>query len=108
MTNACTIVTSNDCCLDYFDKGSLVERIHRFPFEISVVFDGCFELFVDVPAEQQQSPRLGFVRFMMALEPFTVINARAFCEDLLVVLWVDVRPVRWHLIDSLVCFRLHH
>jgi len=43
-----------------------------------VIFYGCFELFFDVPAEQQLSPRLGFVRFMMALEPFTVINTRAF------------------------------
>jgi len=101
MTHVCTIVTSNVFSLDYFDKGSLVERIHRFPFEISVVFDGCFELFFDVPTEQRQCPRLGFIRFMMALEPFTVVNARAFCEDLLVVLWVDVRQVRWHLIDRI-------
>jgi len=52
MTHVCTIVTSNDFCLDYFDKGSLVERIHWFPFEISVFFDGCFEFFFDVPTEQ--------------------------------------------------------
>jgi len=71
-------MTSNDVCLDYFDKGSLVERIYWFPFEISVFFDGGFEFFFDVSAEQRQCPRLGFVRFMMALEPFTVINPCAF------------------------------
>ena len=78
MTHVCTIVTSNVFSLDYFDKGSLVERIHRLPFEIAVVLDGWYELLFNVPAEQRQCPRFSSICLVMALEPVTVVSPHAF------------------------------